>query len=216
MEEKKSHPCSFKWAESNLPHMSVVMILTTHIWNNIHKLEVNRSVSLFANPETSNNAIFYDARAEGYTHLEGCYLYYDKENGKWIRSGKAGGDGSSNFGNCDKEHAQSAKKATASLFYSSYPDECTTSILAKGSRQDLSQYYGLSFDGKDSAKITHAENDLLKWDVLMMEWVHRTSKDKRKVEHTPLSMVAYLIELAYELSIGSDDNISESEDLRLL
>ena len=190
--------------------MSAAMILTTHVRNNLHKLAINRGVSLLANPDSSDSSIFYNARDEAFKNLEGCYLYYDNENGKWIRSGKAGGDGSSNFGKRDEEHAKSAKKATTSLFYMAYPDQYATSNLARGSWQDLAQYCGLAFDGQDAADIIDVENGLLEWDRVTMEWVDKTSKDKRKKEDTQLMMVAYLIELAYELCIGEYDNVSES------
>lgn len=209
MQEKKGHQC-FKWAECNLPRLSAAMTISTHVRNNLHKISVNRSVTLLANPETSANAIFYNAREEEYKKLEGCYLYYDTENGTWIRSGKAGGDGKSNFGKRDEEHAKAAKKATTSLFYLSYPDESTFSTCARGSWQDLAQYCGLAFDGKEATDIVDVENGLLDWDHVTMEWIERISRDKRSVEHTQLMMVAYLIELVYELSIGMDNNISES------
>ena len=74
----------------------------------------------------------------------------------------------------------------------------------------LHQHSGLAFDGQNAAAIIDVDNGLLEWDRVTMEWVETTSKDNRRVEHTQLMMVAYLIELAYELCIGEYDNVSES------
>ena len=51
---------------------------------------------------------------------------------------------------------------------------------------------------------------MLEWDQVTTEWIKKTSKGKRSIESMKLMMVAYLIELCYELAIAVDDNISES------
>ena len=55
--------------------------------------------------------------------LEGCYLYFDEIEYRWIRSGKAAGRGS-NFGIRDDQHAKAAKDPNnnGSEFYRRYPD----------------------------------------------------------------------------------------------
>ena len=210
MIDKRDYQC-FKWAFSNLPRIAAGMVLATHTRNNLHRLNINRNITLLANPESSVSSIFIDARKEETSKLEGCYLYYDTEGGMWIRSGKAGGDASSNFGRRDKEHKKAAGKANStSLFYMSYPDGITTSNCARGTWNDLEQYCALAFHGDDTEELKKKENGLFEWDRLTIEWMTRTSKGKRSVESMQLMMIAYLIELCYELSIGAEDNISES------
>lgn len=210
MSEKREYQC-FKWAFSNLPRVSAAMVMATHTRNNLHSLKIDRNVTLLANPESSITSTFINARTEESKNLEGCYLYYNTEDGKWIRSGKAGGDGNGNFGKRDEEHKKSASKPKpSSLFYMSYPHRTSASKCARGTWEDLEQYCALAFKSDNAGEFTEKETGLLEWDRLTTEWMTRTSEGKRSIKSMQLMMVAYLIELCYELCISSVDNISES------
>ena len=210
MQNLREHSC-FEWASYNLPRVCSAMVYASHIKQNLRSKRVTPSTTLLGNPCTSKQSIFCNAREESYKNLHGCYLYYDAESGKWVRSGKAGGNGKTTFESRDKEHAKAAKELRESLFYMTYPDESVDSELMEGNFQDLNQYCGMGFDPLEVDGIIKTRDGIFHWSQDINEWIQQYStKQNLEEKETRLMLVAYLFELCYELCISIDDNKSES------
>ncbi|GFH50544.1 hypothetical protein CTEN210_07020 [Chaetoceros tenuissimus] len=121
MEDYREHPC-FVWAERNLPRVCAAITLASHTKKDLRNQFVTMSTTVLGNPCTSTKSVFCNARDEPYTKLHGCYLYYDRESGKWVRSRKAGGNGNTTFESRDKEHAKASRDLQSS-FYMAYADK---------------------------------------------------------------------------------------------
>ncbi|GFH51265.1 hypothetical protein CTEN210_07741 [Chaetoceros tenuissimus] len=206
----REHEC-FVWTERNLPRLCAAITLASHTKKDLRNQFVTRSTTVLGNPCTSTTSIFCNARDEPYTKLHGCYLYYDRESGKWVRSGKAGGNGKTTFQSRDKEHAKASRELQSS-FYMAYADKDVVSECREGSFQDLNQYCGLSFDPEDVEQILNMDDGLLQWTHGIKDWIEEYCKkrDNMTQKETQLMLVAYLFELAYELCIGMLDNKSQS------
>jgi hypothetical protein len=81
-ELQQSHWC-FDWARKNLSIVSAYMVLFGHVKDDISCID--DTGCLLTNPTTSSN---YLLCTNDEATLQGCYLYYDKNDGVWRRSGK--------------------------------------------------------------------------------------------------------------------------------
>jgi hypothetical protein len=207
IESKRRHPC-FIWSHDNLARVVAAMTYFDHVKPNLHRIHIGRNTTLLASPHSSSSA-FMNARVEEIGSLQGCYLYYDNESGKWVRSGKTGGANGSHK-NRNEEHKKNSKKRS-NTFYQWFPDEnITSSEGARGTWQGLHQYCGLSFDRLHTETITSVVDDegVFHWDESTRNWIE-TIKKTRTTKEVQREMVAYLFELIYDLCIAPDDNASE-------
>ena len=152
--------------------------------------------------------VFLDARNESKKELEGCYLYFDEVEYRWIRSGKAAGRGS-NFSIRDDQHAKAAKDPNnnGSEFYRKYPDDSLTNFNSSGKGSHLKQYCGLAFERGNTMQLTSKDGVFI-WDDVMMKELEKI-KGNDSIENVQLNMLAYLFEFVYDLCISSD-GVSES------
>ena len=204
-DEKKREHWSMKWANLNLPPVAAYMTLCGHIKNNIICTDANQS--LLCSPKhfliASNNEAL----------LSGCYLYYDRNNECWIRSGKVVGR---SFADRDEEHRRMATKSSdSSKFYLRYPSKNSTrqSQGRNGYFENLSQMIACGFKYGDSGVIDVCREDVGDGGILCLS---RADKDHiigvnfrgRSADQKFLEMVSYQFELVYDLCIGRLDNVS--------
>ena len=102
--------------------------------------------------------------------LEGAYLYYDKDNKKWIQSGKVVGSDkvSSNrtFETRHQDHVKAIKNVTmdSSRFYQLYPSRTMINDVIniterRGYSENLVQYCAIGFDRKQQIDAIVNKND---------------------------------------------------------
>jgi len=135
---KKDH-WSWKFARKNLAVVASYKILAGHTKSRISCVKEGNSL-------LSPNLNKFKPCLRSPNH-EGCYLFFDNNEGVFIRSGKVTGRG------VDKrldEHKSGAESATAqSDFYDLYPSECCTRAGKRGKRgffEDLVPVFGAGFD----------------------------------------------------------------------
>ena len=89
--------------------------------------------------------------------LEGCYLYFDKQKYKWIRSGKTSGDGKDAcFEGCGKKHkSNSTSKDHMRMhrLYREYPAKGFSNLgAAEGTFDNLVMYCGMAYNKKGNTE----------------------------------------------------------------
>jgi hypothetical protein len=153
---------------------------------------------------------------------EGCYLYWDKVNLCWRRSGKvntkSGNVTSRGFGIRGKEHNENSKNSNlTSKFYRTFPSvdaPVPDSQLQLGFFEDLEQYCALGFSRQDKSHqslYTTTGDGIFLWSDVMLHRIGEIKFPGAKVlADKQLHMVGYMIELCYDLALSSDHNISES------
>ena len=155
--------------------------------------------------------------------LQGCYLYREQgeDENRWIRSGKSCGV-KCNFGDRHKQHRKGSLllEEKLSKFYLSYPCKSTNHVgsIRRGWFQDVHQYVGMGFNRQDQQAmkvICDEQQGLFEWKphiyacLAQCTWRHQEMRNKQ------LNMVAYLLELFYDLCLSPLDNVSESPGFEL-
>jgi hypothetical protein len=157
--------------------------------------------------------------------LEGCYLYWDKRGKRFIRSGKVSGglrgeNGGRTFAQRDREHKKGSElkcfQDRQSKFYTKYPstDSASKSTEPWGYFENLIQFSGFAIDRTKKTlveSICEEANGFMRWPK---NTIQRLSKDGsirgNEMVNAKLELVAYLYELAYDLCISQQDNVSQS------
>ena len=199
-----------------IPRVAAVAVLFAHVKKDI---TCSSETSCLLAASTSRFVLVVNE----FGLLEGCYLYWDNENGVWVRSGKVVGTESTkrNFEVRGKEHGAASQllslDSKASRFYNAYPassSEAYSTILRKGWFSDLSQFVGLGFSRTDHtavAALCAPAGGVLCWSNGAMD---RTNKAKfagcKALQEKQLHMVGYLFELFYDLMLSPDINVSRS------
>jgi hypothetical protein len=150
--------------------------------------------------------------------MEGCYLYHDFNNEKWIRSGKAIG---SNFGTRHKQHQLGSKLTTVasqnSKFYTSYPSQEISLVdehARKGKFENLQMFVGIGYKKFLKFKLAHdfkTQGRIFYFDATInkkIEAVKFSGSDHLGPKQ--LHMLGYLWELSYDLYIAPSSNISSN------
>ena len=205
---KKEHWC-LNWARDNFAQMSAVMVLYDHVKEDIQCLD-NTTLLL---KSIQNFVIF----GEDEERMQGAYLYYDTNDEKWIRSGKVTGR---SFLDRHKEHKKKASQSEAtSRFYLRYPSVTKSNDMSysrRGYFDNIKQCVALGLD-IDMDKVPNS----LTSDVNNGGIFAFTQKQQKRINNLNLrgrpnfkmkavDMIAYLIELSYDLSISSVDNVSDN------
>ena len=201
IEDKAKHNhWSMLWSKRNMAQVASIMVMLGHIKLD---LECMRDITstLLTNPDKY-------LPAEGYEKdLQGAYLYYDSNDSKWIRSGKVTRRG---FAVRHSEHAKKAAcRRTTSSFYSRYPTKSNQfSTCRKGYFENLLQYVAVGFSVNDVIEKEVAKT----YDVGgIFDCTHEEDEYiKRNQRCNIIDMIAYQIELAYDLAISPSDNISNN------
>ena len=138
------------------------------------------------------------------------------ENGVWIRSGKACGQGT-DFGKRHEQHHKAALDPKTNAFYLRNPArDCVESKyspqLKKCDFEDLRQFIGLGFDRHDVAAVQSICGDeMFDWKQGVLEEIRkRSSSSSPALKDKKLQMVLFLFELVYDLMLSSAGNISKS------
>ena len=138
----------------------------------------------------------------------------------WIRSGKV--DGCS-FEARFKEHKKGSCLTTSesleSNFYTKYPSSSVGEENKRrndGEFEQLKLYCGLGFDPSHeyhkALYLTSAEHAVFDWSNIAIKKIMQVnfSSGSKGLFAKQLTMVAYLCELAYDLSLSKEYNVSES------
>ena len=209
----------------NQQRMLSIMVLKGHIKE---RLIANHKVCLLNSPDT-NKFLISSKIENGKLKImdkkggqnEGGYMHWDCVNYCWKRSGKittAGGKKTTRGAAArNGEHFCAAKKAKSTAsFYRCYPSrtvENSEDEIALGTFEDLIQYCSLGFtrESPGSQNLIKTENGLLLWTPEILERIKQVNfKGAITLEDKQYHMASYLIELFYDLAIGSANNILEA------
>jgi len=199
---------SMKLAYKNLAVDAALMVLSNHSAQYLECLGDSDSLL-----NTGVNCFIPGMR---FPDRQGAYLYRDNNRGKIIRSGKKTRGG---IVGRHKEHLKAAKaKKATSNFYNLYPSELSprkTNRNKKGYFEGLSLLIAAAFD-HTSDNAMNLEKDWNEGGLLIL-----SEDDKRSIKEsmnssnlTPIQkfhdIVAYQVELGYDLAIEPSLNVSRS------
>jgi len=192
----------------NLHNMSAMIQLANHVRKGVAHCKAEDSLwnpdigAFFALPLEQD---FDRAPSDTPRFWLGGYYFRDSNSYQMIRSGKS----STYFHNRMTGHhksASSVEETANSRFYSSYPQDCIKHHFKSraGTFDELEAYVCLGLNENDLEEISrkfHWETDLEKL------WKHDSvyEQNRRKVD-----LIAYTIELAYELMLAPSADLSES------
>lgn len=145
---------------------------------------------------------------------EGAYLYFDMNRRVFARSGKVVGRG---YDKRDGEHVLASKASTPTCtFYRLYPSNESSRAKKRGRKghfESLVQVVAAGFDAT-SEHIKYVDRDWKDGGVLILNRNEKASikssmknlncSDTAKFRH----MLAYQMELGYDLALSPDDNVS--------
>ena len=209
------------WVRRNLSKAAAVITIQSHALEIVKLQDATDFESLFSN----NTAAFakFVPRSPLLAH-EGVYLYYDSKRGMWIRSGKVNGPGRSYRKRLSEHKTNSSKweQCARSKFYLSYPLDpkmigssmryCNWrgDVHPRGCYGDLVACVGFGW----KSEAPYPENVATLFDFSADDMM-RLGRAKWPTETVSVrfrctSMVAYLMELAYDLMLGSFDRVSSS------
>jgi hypothetical protein len=141
--------------------------------------------------------------------IEGAYLFYDRENGIFVRSGKASPTYIHDRGEQHRASAQTSVKG----FYGKYPDASNPNIrdgLRRGYFSNLQLLYAIGFKRSNVKHLISSSKEdggVFDWDDATLSCIRRSRIDATE-DGKRTQMIAYLFELVYDLMIAPDDNVS--------
>ena len=208
-EKKKMEHWCLKLAANNFGQMAALMVLCNHIKDDLGCLDNNATL-------LKTNISFVRVVGAAFKK-QGAYLHYDNNNNTWIRSGKVTGRG---MDIRDAEHLKKARaKSATSRFYLRYPTKDSVrcnSNSRKGFFDNLTQYVGLGFEIGNEDIDTKLSSGLEEGGIFIFNENEKTRMDasKKAGRNTTalkrIDVIAYLIEMAYDLAISPINNVSES------
>ena len=155
------------------------------------------------------------------SHLVGCYLYYDVNLCRVVRSGKAYGR-EANIGTRIDAHAAGSRKG-GSRFYRMYPDrdthKSTGGAKVCGFHQDLEPWLGCAFDKTDPAAVKLLTTDvneggILRWSQQGLD-LARKCPHGNTLEEKQLHIVSYMFEVMADIMIEPKHNMSDSASFEM-
>jgi hypothetical protein len=146
--------------------------------------------------------------------LRGSYIVMDSNRCKWIRSGKV----TRTFASRIQEHRKASKlRNESSKFYQSYPSkECDADLLNElsytryGHFEDLEFYCGVAFSSAPTVAATLTKASVFKWSNYVSNCIQKTSWARNTDEYKRVELIAYGLELSYDLCLASADNLSQN------
>ena len=198
------------FTRDNLPAMAAAMCLSGHIVANIANYRLDERLLVL--PILAGD---FQTIADDLQRLEGCYLYFDKQKLKWIRSGKTSGEGKDACfeGRGKKHRLNSASKDQMRMhrLYREYPASGVDDLgVAEGTFNNLTMYCGMAYDKKGDTGALRSRGtagSLFVWRQEIMDELNKKGGDLKKLQ---LDAVAYLWELAYDLVLAKSENVSTS------
>lgn len=138
---------TFRWVQLNSVRVGASLAAMGLLRNNLET--TSPSVCLL---KSAASGAYVLANTNEERHLEGTYLFFDREDTSFVRSGKAVGAGRT-FLNHFKEHQKNCKQPL-SKFYRCYPDKDVPKKESgcRGDFQDLEFYCGLAWSRTRSSK----------------------------------------------------------------
>ena len=204
---KRKH-WSLRFASRNLPVVAAIMVLHDHLKVNLNNLD--ESDCLLA----ASTAKF--TPCSDHPNREGTCLYFDTVCCRFVRSGKAIGRG---FDKRNIEHKKGAESNTAtSLFYRLFPSDISSRSSkrgVKGSFESLTQVIAAEFD-RSNEVATYLDRDVDEGGLLLLadnekKNIRTSMKNLKCREITKFHhILAYQVELGYDLAISPDNNVSNS------
>ena len=207
---QREHPC-WDTTRENGPHLCAITIAIGHCKSLINLRSCTSDDALFNNDTTRFRLVSKQSRA-----LVGCYLYYDINLHRFVRSGKAYGRDAT-IGKRIDAHAAGSLKG-GSRFYRMYPDRethnSTGAAQVCGFHQDLKPYLGCAFDKEDKQAVKLLTTDIsdggiLRWSQQGMELACKCPHGDTLVEKQ-LHIVSYMFEVMADIMIEPKHNMSDS------
>jgi hypothetical protein len=208
VEDKKKHThWCLKLAKKNLAVNAALMVLSEHVKDDLSVCGLNEDL-LAVNPSRFRACTEVPSK-------EGAYLYFDRNNYRFIRSGKVTRRG---FEVRHQEHFKASKAPQSSsdfyMFYPSLESPRCRYTTKRGVFEKLVQLVGAGFTPtSDSAKAM--DRDWTEGGMLIM-----SNEDKKKIKTSMGTKVkelqkfqdicAYQLEFGYDLAIGPGNNVSRS------
>jgi len=232
VEPHKNQHFTLKWARSNLVQLAAIMALAGHVKDEPATHAIGES--LLKHPFGYNQRFFLNVD-DKLLKAEGCYLYYDTINCNWIRSGKVAGTRSDprGIGDRNEEHRKKASNCgSGSKLYIDYPARDSNRVQTarrnkvrpypwKACFEDLALFCGIGFIRSDSVEkhlttdyssdngATTSMKGLFLWDKVTVDALNRWEKNGvTTMIDKQIHMVAYLLELGYDLMLDTNWNVS--------
>ena len=155
--------------------------------------------------------------------LEGSYLHYCNEDGRWIRTGKAVGSNASNPVNGSvlrnekgrKKKAVSSSLVDGEYFYTLYPSRSNTHQLPNkmGYFEDLSLYCGFSFNRSENVEgliSTDIQTGIFDWSVYTNHLEKANIRGCGTLREKQLVVVGYFFEMCYDICLSPKHNVSNN------
>jgi hypothetical protein len=211
VKEKSKHThWSMILAHENLAVCAACMVLSNHV-----KLDLT-CIGSVGELLGYNSGRF--VRCEDFPEREGAYLYYDRNDECFIRSGKVTRRG---FSTRDNEHRKASASANSSKshFYFLYPSKTSPRNGAtgtKGSFENLVQLIAAGFE-RESTAAAKLDRDWKEGGLLILSDEMKEKIRSRGGMGNSLSHIqkfqdicAYQMELGYDLAINPNNNVSQN------
>ena len=189
--------------------MAALMVLFNHVKDDIS--------SLYDNVTLLNTPIFFVKVAGNESNKQGAYLHCDNNDDCWVRSGKVTGRG---LKVRNDEHLKKAKaKQSASKFYLRYPTKCrarSNSTRRKGLFDNLTQFVAVGFvvaNDKFDRKVSleYEQDGIFLFNESEKTRINASNKaDRNMTALKRIDMIAYLIDIAYNIAISPVHNVSDN------
>lgn len=225
---KRNH-FTLKWFQKNISQFAAIVTLAGHVRD--EPAMVSEKDCLLKNPSGTRNRFILVEADTDVSNAEGCYLYFDTENAEWVRSGKVAGTEHDSKGIMDRheEHVASASRNdNSSDLYVKYPGKQSgLAIMMRKDKvhphpwrayfEDLDLYCGIGFIRSDvveqrltsSYDDSNSPNGIFTWDKHCIDSLNKCEKDGvTSLKDKQLHMVAYLLELGYDLMLSAGMNVS--------
>jgi hypothetical protein len=216
---KQSH-FTLGWFSENISRVAAIAVLAQHVRDEPDTIDENACLLRHATEGVGNQFMVI---VDELLKAEGCYLYYDKVDHAWRRSGKVSDRG---FGDRHKDHWKNAKNSGSSSstkqskLHTEHPSKESNLVRLgmasgekcwKGSFEDLALYCGIGFDRSRmvSGLIETEEGEgIFSWNKKVIDCLAGSTKLGDTMRDRQLCMVAYLFELGYDLMISPKFNLS--------
>ena len=204
-EQKQSHWC-WKLAKKNLSVNAALMVLSEHVKEDLSVVSRNDDL-LTMNQSRFRQCCDVPTR-------EGAYLYFDRNNHRFIRSGKVTRRG---FNVRHKEHLKASQEAQSSsnfyFFYPSLASARSSSGTKRGAFERLDQLVAAGFAPTSTAAQT-MDKDWKEGGLLILSDEDKEQIKKKFGRVSELQkfqdICAYQLEYGYDLAIAPGNNVSES------
>lgn len=236
VEQSKHHHFTLEWTRNNLAQFAAVVSLAGQVHN--EPLSLGLTDCLLKHPTFVDAFLRVDEndkdKEQELSNAEGCYLHYDMKNAKWIRSGKVAGTSSDPKGILDRndEHREKARNGgNGSKLYTEYPAK--DSSRAKIGREnnvrpypwkayfeDLALFCGVGFVRSEAVvknlmldcgagETDDTATGIFSWDQHTIDALNQWEKEGvTTLKDKQLHMIAYLLELGYDLMLDAEWNVS--------